>query len=725
MPKMKYLRYIVIALMLQCAINNYACAGPSYHPSQTAEWCQMYQPGPVEVPIDEQFSRVNIELWKEDTYCEYPDSMVAELVYKYPLSKVEKLLKALESNDTSGCGEINEYVLDLVKSRYKSYSMLEFLCVAKRCEETRFKIYDDEWYYPVPGDEYMSELENVVATCRQEISEGGSVPLYRWLLQEMRALMSLGRYEECIARWNELRKDIRNNAFMKQIELIVAQALEHEGRIADALVLYAKYNEEDKLFSLIEGDRIDRIEYLYGINPNSPYFASKLYVELTDLSQGDNPYEPGTGQTLRDSERLLELSKRVIKEHRTENMGPWYYTAATCCGFLSRYSEAKEFIRQGCQKSKREYYPYLRMLHMYIDAQQSGYTRDYEQRLLSDLQCVDNELSGNMTTEVKTRLCESSYYGYHESISNYYWNDAMRKILIKYVVPKAMSANKPVKALQLLAYADYRAFNIAGLEHFRQNYYSRINAIDYATLAFECADTMSLSSLEQFVAELDNPKDVMSRFLLSRGYTNADYWNELLGTRYLRACEYDKAVACLEKVSSEFQYTTNVWSSGNYMKRNPFNYDFKSRDSYIDDRLDYKLRFASEMAELTRIYKTASDPNRRAAAMIRCAVGMRNSVGFCWALTRYEDFVMFYPEEYPGVEEMIEKSEKLIEQAFKLFTNKEIEAEYRYEFFQYQYIVDNLIHTSRGRAVINNCDIWRDYAKNRYKDYLEAMYNNY
>ena len=86
---------------------------------------------------------------------------------------------------------------------------------------------------------------------------------------------------------------------------------------------------------------------------------------------------------------------------------------------------------------------------------------------------------------------------------------------------------------------------------------------------------------------------------------------------------------------------------------------------------------------------------------------------------------MFYPEEYPGVEEMIEKSEKLIEQAFKLFTNKEIEAEYRYEFFQYQYIVDNLIHTSRGRAVINNCDIWRDYAKNRYKDYLEAMYNNY
>ena len=77
MQKMKYLRYIVIALMLQCAINNYACAGPSYHPSQTAEWCQMYQPGPVEVPIDEQFSRVNIELWKEYTYCEYPDSMVA------------------------------------------------------------------------------------------------------------------------------------------------------------------------------------------------------------------------------------------------------------------------------------------------------------------------------------------------------------------------------------------------------------------------------------------------------------------------------------------------------------------------------------------------------------------------------------------------------------------------------------------------------------------------
>ena len=224
--------------------------------------------------------------------------MVAELVYKYPLSKVEKLLKALESNDTSGCGEINEYVLDLVKSRYKSYSMLEFLCVAKRCEETRFKINDDEWYYPVPGDEFMSEFENVVAICRQEVSEGGSVPLYRWLLQEMRALMSLGRYEECIARWNELRKDIRNNAFMKQIELIVAQALEHEGRIADALVLYAKYNEEDKLFSLIEGDRIDRIEYLYGINPNSPYFASKLYVELTDLSQGDNPYEPETWQTL-------------------------------------------------------------------------------------------------------------------------------------------------------------------------------------------------------------------------------------------------------------------------------------------------------------------------------------------------------------------------------------------------------------------------------------------
>lgn len=87
---------------------------------------------------------------------------------------------------------------------------------------------------------------------------------------------------------------------------------------------------------------------------------------------------------------------------------------------------------------------------------------------------------------------------------------------------------------------------------------SEFNYHDYDDAFFSLMDTVGIRHLERYVSTVGRAKSDIDRFLDARGYIDNDYLYEHLGTRYLRAQDYARAVDALSKVSPAYQYRTNL-----------------------------------------------------------------------------------------------------------------------------------------------------------------------
>jgi hypothetical protein len=143
---------------------------------------------------------------------------------------------------------------------------------------------------------------------------------------------------------------------------------------------------------------------------------------------------------------------------------------------------------------------------------------------------------------------------------------------------------------------------------------------------FLLADRLDARTLEEYRRRTENPLDGTDRWLNERGYTDSDYWQDIIGTHFLRECNYTSAIEHLEPISPEYQEKMNVWFSSD-----PFSY---AKEIPNRDKTSYKLRFARRMAELEQRMERGGGDSR-GLAMLEYSIGMRNSFTLCWYLTTY------------------------------------------------------------------------------------------
>jgi hypothetical protein len=120
------------------------------------------------------------------------------------------------------------------------------------------------------------------------------------------------------------------------------------------------------------------------------------------------------------------------------------------------------------------------------------------------------------------------------------------------------------------------------------------------------------------------------------------------------------------------------------------------------------------MYSLEQAIKQTKDPNRKAELQIRYAVGIRNSINDCWALTQYyfsayRDDDTEYWTHSDSWKRANAKSEKLIKEAFAMFTNDE-SAAYSYRFLGYnKKVLSEYPNTQMAEYIRRHCDNLRDY----------------
>ena len=156
--------------------------------------------------------------------------------------------------------------------------------------------------------------------------------------------------------------------------------------------------------------------------------------------------------------------------------------------------------------------------------------------------------------------------------------------------------------------------------------------IDFYTDIFKSVDTVSVNGVIQYKQLIHKKNGTpLDQFLAERCYYNSDYLNEIIGTKYMRTLQFDKAVEYLSLVKSGYEESLNIHE---YLCYAPF------ADPYLEKKPpmvipDYKLSFATQMYDLQKIMNTARSKETKSEAMYRYAIGLTQTTSNCWALLHY------------------------------------------------------------------------------------------
>ena len=531
----------------------------------------------------------------------------------------------------------------------------KYLKLARDCAKLRY-FHDSKWYYPTKEvDVVHCSLEEVLT---EALAYKGSKLRDRYALQAARAMFSLGKFREMREWWDKTECRINDEKIRKNIEGYVAGAMFRSGDEEKALEYYTAIGDISSIIYCLKnkgdytGDR-SLLEYAAIHCPDDQSILAILQDYIRKLEvYADFHQRNGT------VDACYEMCMKAVKH--SKDPAPWLYSAAFLKNQMGQPYVASNILSRAETCAKTDFIKEsIKVLRIFIDAQISSYNKAYERKLLDELTWLDSKICNNITDDVRKETMEMTKLKY--GCSYYYWNDMMRKIVIGTVVPRMIEAGKAPLAILLANYADNRLLSIVGEVEFSYSWQKpaikmtlddyrkkknnskdvntvvndyRIergifNNVDFSNHYFNLLDTTSLSSVLGYEKLLMSYSSELESFLFKRSYINMDYLWDLIGTRYIRDCNYEKATIYLSKVSNDYQKTLNTYS---YMNRLPFSYERK----YGQVNPNYKLDFARKMSEYKMIASTCTDPDIVGDALIRIGIGMRNSFEFCWALTHYK-----------------------------------------------------------------------------------------
>ena len=663
MPRMKSIRSILFVSLLLAGVREAAaCTGPRFYPGEY----RMFRIQPLGVDTMWVGDRVNrrpklnndwnCELWQRQTCATIPVEAIARVVLKYSVSQMQGLRVQIDMGESAR--DTNSFAQWLVNNR--DSDAVDLLILAKECERARAQM-QDPWYYPDGQDALHETLDSVY---RAAMAPRQTRFRDRYLLQAMRALFSMGRYDECVTLWNRESLTMRPSVIRNMTGCYAAGAC---FRLHDAERAIAIYAECDDMASVAwclsdrysKKDLVARMECIYGYYPQAAELSRLLQRQITSWEDRGYWFNVEDSATRVKCERLKRFALRVAGENRVAEPVVWQYAAAYLTEMMGDSKEARRLLAQTERMERNELVEEsIRMLDIYLEAQTATYNAAYEKRLRKQLEWIEKRMADGIRRGVDTLALFS---GMSSNQSCFYPNDMIRKIMLAVVVPRSMQQGNLSLALLAANYGDNRLSVLlqmreqescvhecfgyprdlvfgsrdmvypyvpAGQEDWRL-----CNSFDYSNDYFRLMDTVPLRELIAHVEMLEGKRggSALERFLRDRVYVDADYLNDLIGTRCLREMDYPQARKYLARVSAGYQRRLNT---DVYMWRNPFEESWVRAGCDLQDDFDYKLNFATRMCELEEKMRS-DDPVRSEEATFRYATGICNSFERCWALTAY------------------------------------------------------------------------------------------
>ena len=646
------------------------------------------------------FREENLRLWREQTGTKMSDEHLRMLVY----GKGTDIGKDFFNN----CQEASE-CLDKAKSIQKIREAMA-----------------DPWYFPssrYQGGKYTQPLEELAEECRQKAN---GVFRGRYVLQALRCYNTIRRWEESIELWEQQRDSLPDDVIRTMAEREVAAAYHKTGNDSIAADIYARIGDIASL-RMCRTNRDHEMEYIYERCPDSPYFPEEIQALLIKFDHAHSIIGPFyddwySADSLR-AEQFLKLCRSVLFERKVKNPAMWCYAAAATLDALSCPKESMPYIREGERLCRDEFLcKSFRLLRMHVEAQILPLNNYFDQHLYRDLQWLTREIDKNMNSVEKKAL--SNLYNYQWDSNTYYWNDAMRRILLYDVCPRLVAAGRTTRVLQLANFADYYMFRKLGKSTIQYSEWQEHDwdYFSYSSELFAMVNSLPADQIADYVRWQTAGKGAFDQFLAKGSNHDAVYWCDIVGTHYLRENRYKEAEQWLARLPIGYEQNTNIYREwDDYLKRNPFDLSTKDpnpRRSRLKTTQNYKLNFARKMVQYEHNMKHGKTADIRGEAKVYYAAGLRNQWDYCWALTKYSYSCGDYTEydenwnsyETPAYSAAKEHSDSLMQAGLDEIIDPELKASLLHAMHRNREVIENYPFTWTAHQLYLHCDTWRDYA---------------
>lgn len=721
---MKSLKYLFISFIILTVTNDvYACWGPWYTPKGYYMYRVHSNEQDPTLSVESQHSGEarNCLEWQKVTSETIPLEDIYQVVYKMDLKQFEDIYDKREVKYD------NKFVEWITK---KDLAILDFLLLAKTNEYIRLKR-NSRWYYPSMRIGARMTLDEIA---EKAVSEKEIRLRDRYLLQGIRALFSLSKYEECIELWEKEISFLPEDNLMRQlIHPYIAGAEFHIKHSEKAIEYFAQLGDVQSMLFCVgrSGEKlsiIDALEFVCEYAPNSKFIEETLQTYIRGIEPLGEFYWEDELEKTPELDKLYNLSLKMARSGMSNNPAMWYYTAAFLEDLYGNTSSASRLLGLAEKSKSTEYIKEsIKIFRIYLDAKLLPYDSYYENRLFTQLKWLDLKIQSNIDDKVRYETARG--YMLFNCESYYYWNDMMRRILLAEVCPRMIKSGKTTRALQLANMADNRLLNLVNrheiydwsedkVVHYytmsSYRYSTNFNSHDYSNHFFEMIDSIGVDNAIKYVQIVNKPQSDFDRFLNCRGYVESDYLNDIIGTQCLRNMRYKGALEYLGKVSEAYKTHHNV-----YMEYDPFSAERKA----IKMKSDFRYDFAREMHSLEQGIKLTTEPNRKALLMVKYAIGIRNSFDWCWGLTQYYRGTSYWGqvcekrdwENDEDTKTAIGKVKELINLACDIVTDDETGANIQYMLCNFKTVARNYPNTEKGQLVRGKCDNLYDHHAESYR----------
>lgn len=432
----------------------------------------------------------------------------------------------------------------------------------------------------------------------------------------MRANMLLKRHAENVAFWENTASQYIETVYKDMMKNIYAGALYKTGRTEEAVEIFADQGDYRSLMTLFYQKRsyaAIRQEYLK--NPNTLALPFLLQDFVNNAQEAyDAKYDIGglAGKlfvrdiTEAEAKQMMSFCQQVVKEQRTEVPVMWQTAKAWLEYMFGNKQQSLADIRQavGMQGTK-PMTDCARAIRIYIEtALAKPHSADFDNWIGPEMQWLHDNWKQN------------DYNTYYSSYHYYAYTRIVQQVLAK---------RYENEGRQDIAAAIYKSGGYG----------------DYDTMI----DTTSISNLMRITSYLDAaPKTGLDQYLQDtnrkQNALGTDFrLQDLLGTKYLRLCQWDEAIEWLSKVPASF-YNDKGYAP--YAALRKINVEPWIKRQWLTDKQVWgdnhwslkenpKLAFAKEMRQLEgelNVLKGKARQQRCYDLAVRYA--QVNETGDCW-----------------------------------------------------------------------------------------------
>ena len=384
----------------------------------------------------------------------------------------------------------------------------------------------------------------------------------------MRCNMLLGRHADNVTFWNTTGSNMIESVYRDMMRNIYAGALYHTGSEDAATQIFAEQGDWKSLMTIYYKRRsytAIRQEYLH--RPDSPVlpFLLKDFVNNAQeaIDAQGNEGEFGGKLFIRniskaEANQMIALAAQVVKEGKTPVPMLWQSAKAWLEFMYGQQRQAATDIlaatkMEGTERMKDN----ARVLLLYITSAQAPDSQDFDNYLADELTWLDTK------------------------ITNDHFFLAARNRLTHQVLNKKYANRPTINAalLRTLADGDWMCY----------------------------VDTTRIENLKAYINYASGSgKTALDRYLISRLQLDRNAMNDLVGTKYMRLCQWQQAIEWLSKVPATYYSTMGYavyaakrrWTVEPWLKRQWLKEGEEWSEQKPSLSANPKLEFAREMQKL-------------------------------------------------------------------------------------------------------------------------------